>query len=176
MSAFDPEILASLAARRAHAYWSGLRQDARLPARRDVSPPDIPELIPDLVLMDIDHGAAPSRFRFRLAGTRFCRLYGEEITGRYLDEVVAHAAWSEYWHQQCRAVASGEIRHGVDRIIWNDRQHMRFEWLHLPLAEDGETPDMILSIVVFETSMTGEEKARLDQVDCYDVAMAAARG
>lgn len=59
-----------------------------MPARLDLDPLDIPSLLPNLILIDVERGDEPAgmRFRFRLYGTDVCAIRGADLTGRYIDE------------------------------------------------------------------------------------------
>src|SRR5262249_50879801 len=67
-----------------HEYWLRKSADKAMPARADIDPVDIPQLLADVFLVDVVAGN-PCRFRFRLVGTRIAELEGE-ITNKYLDE------------------------------------------------------------------------------------------
>src|SRR4051794_10782916 len=75
-----------------YRYWQSLRRGRRLPARADVDPIEIPALLPNLILIDVE--PSPLRFRYRLVGTRIVSYRAElqipDHTGRYADEVEHH--------------------------------------------------------------------------------------
>jgi hypothetical protein len=48
-------------------YWRSLYVDVRLSARADIDPLDIPLLLPQIILIDVDRDVW--NFRFRLIGT-----------------------------------------------------------------------------------------------------------
>jgi len=69
-------------------YWDEKRMARVMPRRRDLDPPlEIPRLLPHLLLVE----RADGRFRWRLAGTAVVDAYGEELTGRFIDEVISAA-------------------------------------------------------------------------------------
>ena len=59
-------------------YWDGLRGRRAAPERNDIDPGDLRHLLPDIFILDFDLHRTPS---IRLAGTRFCALFGREIGG-----------------------------------------------------------------------------------------------
>lgn len=83
----DPDLA------RLYDYWRALRERlGRLPYRSEIDPLDLPPaVLPSLMILERDDAR---RFRCRLAGTRMRELYGFEVTGLYLDEIVAAGAAS----------------------------------------------------------------------------------
>src|SRR5262245_27147770 len=68
-----------------HPYWLSRRGERRMPRRSDISPTDIPSLLPMLFLVDLEHD--PFRVRYRLVGTSAVEMSGRDYTGLYLDEI-----------------------------------------------------------------------------------------
>jgi hypothetical protein len=65
-------------------YWDSIRADKDMPCRRDLDPLDIPGLLPNIILLDVEDD--PLRFRFRLYGTAVSTIRGRDLTGHYMDE------------------------------------------------------------------------------------------
>lgn len=70
--------------KRLHDYWLGLAGGV-VPDRTAVDPQEIKDLLPNIMILDIEDD--PFRVRFRLTGTRVDDVTGMNITGRYLDEL-----------------------------------------------------------------------------------------
>ncbi|MCO5733835.1 PAS domain-containing protein [Rhizobium sp. SSA_523] len=64
-------------AREIHRYWNSLRRGGAAPLRADFQPMAIRQRLPDLFMLDL----ADADFRFRLAGTRICDMFGTELRG-----------------------------------------------------------------------------------------------
>lgn len=64
-------------------YWLSLR-DGGLPDYRRFDPLDIPHLLGDLAVVDVER--PEMRFRFRLYGTRLTQIRGKDLTGRYIGD------------------------------------------------------------------------------------------
>lgn len=76
--------------RRLHEYWRAKAETrGSVPQRRDIDPIELPDLLPNLLLLDVE--ADPLRFRYRLVGTRIVDFSYHDFTGTYLDE----AGWAE---------------------------------------------------------------------------------
>lgn len=74
--------ITSARVRRFDAYWRSKWVDGRPPGRAAIDPAEIRELLPFLIIADIERN--PFRVRYRLCGT-MVQQYSEELAGRYLD-------------------------------------------------------------------------------------------
>src|SRR5208283_4153984 len=67
-----------------YAYWRDHHVDGRPPTRAEIAPPlEIPRLLPNLMLIDIEDEG----FRVRVAGSELTRRAGYDGTGTLLDPV-----------------------------------------------------------------------------------------
>jgi hypothetical protein len=62
-----------------YGYWQVLRRDRPAPDRTEIEPAEIRGALGDTCILEV---AEAKNFRFRLAGTRVCALYGRELKGR----------------------------------------------------------------------------------------------
>lgn len=62
-----------------YSYWQVLRRDRAAPERTEIEPAEIRSILGDTFILEV---AEAKNFRFRLAGTRVCALYGRELKGR----------------------------------------------------------------------------------------------
>lgn len=147
--------LESVRLRRMLDYWSERRQGGALPARADIDPLDFAELLANTILVDVEG----DRLRVRLAGTGVVERFGEDYTGRYLDEidfgaqseiVVAH-----YW--DCVRTAEPHASRTLFTSVHRTQTEM--ERLILPLSEDGTTVTMMLACIEFRdaAAQSGED-------------------
>ncbi|MFO0989620.1 MAG: PAS domain-containing protein [Alphaproteobacteria bacterium] len=125
-----------------HAYWSVKRGARPMPARADIDPVEVPRLLPHLMLVAVSDD--PPRFRFRLVGTEIVARYGDELTGRALDEIdlggEIGSIQSQY-EETVRAAAPTYCRHAIET---RQGKYLRYERLLLPLSSDGIRVDMLL--------------------------------
>jgi hypothetical protein len=70
-------------------YWETLRAEKAYPRREDVDFAAIKAVMPDLVIIERDH--LRKSFRYRLAGSRVCALFGMNLTG-----TDAFASWDHF--------------------------------------------------------------------------------
>ncbi|MDP8917011.1 MAG: PAS domain-containing protein [Pseudomonadota bacterium] len=127
------------------AYWATRRRRrGHLPARRHIHPADFKRHLPSISLINVirdEDGRLD--YRMRLAGTGLYGVYGQEITGKSLEEAYGGAA--DYWRAELdKVVASRKPGAGVHSLAWRGLGHMSVVWLRLPLASNGREVDMIL--------------------------------
>ncbi len=86
-------------------YWLSLRGGDGLPDYRRFDPLDIPQLLGDLAVVDVERPAM--RFRFRLHGTRVAAIRGKDLTGMYIgDPGVFPADLNQIYLDSYRRVAA----------------------------------------------------------------------
>ena len=81
-----------------HAWWLAHRGPSGIPDRRDLDPAALRRVLPNLFIADVE--PEPFRIRYRLVGTKAVRTIGFDITGRYLDELLAatpEVPWLDYY-------------------------------------------------------------------------------
>jgi hypothetical protein len=130
-------------------YWRGKIAGRRMPRRADIDPTEIPKLLPDVMLVD----ALPEgRYRYRLIGIGNAQAHGMSATGRYLDEVLPGPEYRDHvisLYDECvgarRALYSECVFMAPGRL--EPERHTKV--LFMPLAEDGETVNMVFVMQVF---------------------------
>lgn len=123
-------------------YWSSLKNGRDLPLRTDFKPAKIVRRLPTISLVDVAFDF--SRFRFRLVGTGLREIFGEEVTGRYLDQI-PYGVQHDHWHDIYRRVArSGQPAQGYTPLLWRDRPSVVQAWLRLPFADEAGVVNVIL--------------------------------
>lgn len=142
MTALKPPL------RRLHDYWQGKRSPGRLPARRDIDPVEIPQLMPQIALVDILR--EPLDYRYRLFGTRLVEVMGAERTGKRMREVMSPPAVAATERLIAGLIETREPIAFSGRLFWLGKDFIGFETLALPLAADGETVDMAVMGLEFE--------------------------
>lgn len=131
----------------AHNYWRSKIQGSRLPSRRDIDPVEIPKLLPHVMLTEIR--PEPFQARYRLAGTATVDIHGFDYTGTILsaeregDE--GYAYYLEIYKRLCREKLP---LFGRDNARINNRHHIVFEWVELPLVD--QRGDVAMTFAVDE--------------------------
>ncbi len=137
--------------RRFYDYWrSKIAPGRRFPARADIDPAEIPRLLPSILLIDVvrDHG--PVRFRLRLVGTEYVERIGRDHTGQWLEEGRPASEAEAIIATYDKVLATGEPHFWRSRLHDPDRQHVVYERLLCPLADDGETIDVLVAVFDFD--------------------------
>ncbi len=139
-------------------YWRSIHPGpGQLPGRAAFDPLAIHQLLPHVMLLDVV--GAPSRFRYRLIGTRMVDALGADLTGRWLDEAHRHPDGTlPTFPSYVRVATQGlyDWRRGTPHFAGYLDRCAELERVFLPLAADGRTVDIILAINVFFDA-AGEE-------------------
>ncbi|PCJ69716.1 MAG: hypothetical protein COA62_09385 [Rhodobiaceae bacterium] len=137
-------------------YWSTKLNGKTMPSRRDIDPIEIPTLLPDILLIDVDR-TDKLRFKIRLAGTGVVHFIGKEPTGKYFEELSAilpegvGATLFDRWTRICAHVCEHHkptfvsIRHADPA-----RNHHIAHAAALPLTNEGTDVDQIFAVITTE--------------------------
>ncbi|HUL05736.1 MAG TPA: PAS domain-containing protein [Candidatus Acidoferrum sp.] len=125
-----------------YEYWDAKRRGRAMPSRADLDPVEIPDLLANLILVDVS--GSPPQFRIRLAGTDIVTRYGAELTGKRLDDIDLGsdlAQIKEQYEETALKVVPTYCRHFIET---RKRKLLRYERLLMPLSGDGSTVNMLL--------------------------------
>ena len=140
--------------RQLFAYWNDKRGTRRLPSRKDISPAEIPKLLPHLMMVDVAETLGD--FRYRLFGTSVCQGFGWDRTGVRFAELPNIENYEEvyegYWQTYDQAIPV----YFPGRIVSKEMHFISYSRLTLPLSSDDKVVDQILGgCVFFETGKRG---------------------
>lgn len=145
---FEPDDAASVVeyARPFYDIWNERRGDK--PAAR-WSDYDWDMLRPwwgSMVITDIERD--PFDYRYRLFGGEVALLFETDMTGQRASEVSGDRNYVTNADVQFYAFLSARplMAHTYGSLQWQGRQYIRCGFFEVPLAEDGETVDKILSL------------------------------
>ena len=130
-------------------HWRAIHPASGLPGRQHFDPADIPKLLANTWLLDVETG--PYRFRYRVVGSALIEAGTPVRTGDWLDEAVPdrdkRARMEAFFIQ---AVESGapNWRRG-EPTIYHNRFIADIEVIALPLARDGVNVDQLLCATAF---------------------------
>jgi hypothetical protein len=143
IDALDIGRITSPRIHRLYAYWQQQCGGAPFPRRADIAPDEIRDLLPSIMIVDVESN--PLRFRYRLVGTRVVEYNGVEFTGRYLGEI----GWPE---EQDLFDSYAEVvnarRPVFGSLAWKlaTGAFGQAEFARLPLSEDGAAVSQILAM------------------------------
>ncbi len=128
------------------AYWRDCGPAGRLPGRQHIDPLRFPrDLLPRIILFDVEREGGLPRFRFRLAGTHFVELCGQEPRAKWLDEMDLLPDGDRIIGALRAVLTTGAPALYAAPLTLPNRSQVWAKRLALPLARDGETIDMVLA-------------------------------
>ena len=152
-SEIDPQNLQHPVLAFLKAYWDLKRGGRAMPTRADIRPSEMKEHLGWIILLD----ALPdfSDFRYRTIGTRVTQYFLADSTGKTVTE-----AFGFYGDAAVKGVIATHRKAAADKVAvrsfggagWLGRSFLDFDALFLPLSDDGETANMILSAFTFDVS------------------------
>jgi hypothetical protein len=123
-------------------YWESKRRDGRLPSRADIDPIELKPFLGNIFMLDVV--GDQKRFRYRLVGTKIVARVGRDSTGKFQEEAYSpeQAAENNALYRLICETKKPVRNFGV--INWVNRKFLRYEIANMPLADDGETVNIIL--------------------------------
>lgn len=152
LAAFDPAsppagLAAFPLAARLLAVWRGWAAGRAAPERQDVDPLAMPDLLANLILLDVED----DDFRFRLAGEAVNARYGHRLRGRALRELMAPGrALDEtlYEHRRCAEDLAGVFVVNSVGVAAMDDLNL-YARLLLPVAAADGRARLIVGVMEF---------------------------
>jgi hypothetical protein len=135
--------------RQAHDYWRSKAGGRAMPRRADIDPTQIPKLLRDVMLVDV---LPEGRYRYRLIGTANTQAHGMNATGRHLDEVLPGPEYKRHviaLYDECVCVRRALYSECLFMSPQRQAPERHTKVLFMPLAEDGETVNMVFVVQVF---------------------------
>jgi hypothetical protein len=129
-------------------YWQSKRRGAALPRLSDLDPPaEIPRLTATMSVVLIE--GTPPRFKYKRMGSAVAanrrNLTVHDATGRYLDEIDFHSSREDVLRGMAEVARLAQPFRELGRYPSGAYTDSWFEWLILPLAEDGRAVDALIT-------------------------------
>jgi len=134
--------------KRLQAYWERKKGARPAPPKSAIDPVELRDLLPNILLIDVVGN--PPRFRARLFGSALVEAYGEEVTGKFGEEVDLDAVHAELMGFVERAAAKCKPQYLRAAFTKRNGRHLQYEQILLPLSEDGTKVNMLLSAYCVE--------------------------
>ncbi|WP_417321188.1 PAS domain-containing protein [Emcibacter sp.] len=120
-------------------HWQKIRGDRNMPRRADFNPADIPQLLPYILLTDVDE--TPKKYRIRLVGTATTKAMSRDVTGQYLVDVPGTEEMIERWDW---LVENKMPYLYTGKLVWSEKSFLQYYALGLPFSEDGTNVNQIM--------------------------------
>jgi hypothetical protein len=128
-------------------YWLSIHPAKGLPGRQHLDPCDVPSLLSNIFLIDID--APALRFTWRLMGTALVKIFGRDHTGLPMEGAYRDGKRAHAYQAVCAIVATRQPRwRRAPASFATDREYLTMERVVFPLARDGEVVDMGLGLIL----------------------------
>lgn len=127
-------------------YLEDVAPDGRLAGRQHIDPLDFSQVIALVNLMDVERADGTLRFRFRLVGTEQTRRAGREHTGLLIEEVLAPELVARVNSNMRRVLQVRVPVFDTFPMSHPQREFILAQRMYFPLASDGETIDMLLTL------------------------------
>jgi hypothetical protein len=157
------EEVPSTRARRMHQYWLDKKGARAMPARADIEPSEIKDLLPNVILTRLEY--EPFRVLYKLIGTRAVENAGIDYSGRYLDEIDFVSEFGTDWPGTYRTIAdTKEPLFGLCQIRFLDGVIKPYVVAMFPLSSDGKQVDQVLAIEDLELDLLEVERLPASEV------------
>ena len=128
-------------------YWDRLRGARPMPTRSEVDPLDVPRpILPSLYILIRDEDGG---FRFRLVGTRLAEIFGRDVTGKRLEEVLRDGALTNALRSYDTIIKMGKPSHS--RALYfpaSGEDPFLYQRLTLPLGTQAQTTHLLGALLL----------------------------
>lgn len=123
------------------SYWDSLRGERAAPERGEIEPGEIRHILADTFILELSGDRSAT---VRLAGTRFCALFGGELKGRGFETL-----WAERAAREVRRYVDIVVDETAGLVMGLDAKNPRgealdLEMILLPLRHRGKPHARIL--------------------------------
>ncbi len=127
-------------------YLTDVAPAGRLPGRSHIDPAQLGAVLSLINLVDVVHAERGLRFRFRLVGTAQTIAAGREITGCFVEDAVLPNFAGRILRNMRTVVETGRPAYDRFGMPHPGRDFIVTERVYFPLASDGRSVDMLLTI------------------------------
>lgn len=151
----DPMVLSML------DYWKSKRNGRSMPRPSDMNPAQFARYMPNIMMLQVHRD--PFDLSYRLLGEEVIHVHGFNLRGKSVHAANEHRehfgtmlfALYKYVADQCRPFGVGGTMDFVGR------GYMSFEGVYMPLSEDGEQTDRIITCTAYRDDGGVSGRAKL---------------
>jgi hypothetical protein len=132
-----------------YEYWDKARNGRAMPQRSDIDPTQIPKLLPHLFMYDVVSGGG---YKIRLIGEELRHFMGSKAVGQPAGSTMTPRGAEMIVKILDAVVAERVPKFRAGKAYWQaDRTYRDFEGCFLPLSADGDTVNIVLGGVKFQS-------------------------
>lgn len=126
-------------------YWNAIRAGRPAPRRAEIEPGDIRRILPYVFILERKDR---NDYRFRLAGTGLCSVYGMEFRGHNMLSM-----WQDDCVENLKQALEDVTANATISVVeytaaTNDKREATFEMILLPLAHEDGSVSRVLGAAV----------------------------
>ena len=129
------------------AYWQSKGWPDRLPRREDLDPFDVPALMPQIILLDVQR--EPRDFYYRVIGTGVTEHLSKDWTGTWMSEIEHQRPPSRIWENCEKVVTSKAPALSTVPYVGPHADFLYGEDVILPLGDDEGNVAKLLVFVAY---------------------------
>ena len=140
-------------------YLQDVAPDGRLAGRQHIDPLEFGQVMTLVNLVDVERVEGDLRFRYRLVGVEQTRSAGREYTGLLVQDALLPELVPRVLSNMSAVLTTRSPVFDSFPIPHPDREFIISQRMYYPLASDGETIDMLLTLHGYDPD-PGLERAR----------------
>ena len=137
----EPEI------RELFLFWLRRRPGHGVPTRKDIDPSRIPA--PHLPYLFLYQRRRDGRLQCKLIGTALTKVFGQDATGKYLDEILPASVAQDRLEMYARVLDSEMPIYYRGPVVLASRHQRRFARILLPLSSRKTVADQVFGMARF---------------------------
>jgi len=131
-----------------YAYWQRQRGARLMPSRADIDPVDIPQLLPHILMYNVE---GPGRYTVRLVGEAVQSFVGRNTAGLPAGSIMDERAAKTVIRILDAVVTERAPKFRAGKAHWHqDKGHRVYEACFLPLSTDGSAVNIVFGACVIE--------------------------
>jgi hypothetical protein len=131
-------------------YLKSVAPEGLLPGRQHIDPLDFRRVISRVNLVNVERAAGDVRFRYRLVGETQTRNAGRETTGLLLEDALVPELLPRVRANMLKVLSTRLPVFDSFPMPHPDRQFLISQRMYYPLAADGTTIDLLLTLHGYE--------------------------
>ena len=131
-------------------YLNSVAPEGLLPGRQHIDPLDFRQVISLVNLVNVERDAGDVRFRYRLVGETQTRNAGRETTGLLLEDALVPELLPRVRANMRKVLSTRLAVFDSFPMPHPDRQFIISQRMYYPLAADGTTIDILLTLHGYE--------------------------